>query len=316
MLNQEQVLLPELQLLCGTDLSVFANSGDSTQSFTTDMAQLISILHEHNQFDAPSLDVFVGLHALSGIGELVDAGDSGVITFDDLGQCVRAISDLEALGILLAQLDSPGFAMWCGSHASRARSLLNSLRQRIDSRLQYLRSLSTNIDVIAAANQLAVNALRHQIRQASIIGVPVRTVQLLWSKSVSAAKLNKWSSQLTKAGAGTVIARSGGSPRELTSDVTRGFSRGRTLKPGSLIELSESEYLYVLALKRVGSLDLNVGIVENYAVIEYRGVRRYLALPAACSRMHAHNVTLSSEHISIYFTVKEELWPKTAINRT
>lgn len=315
MLNQEQAALPELQLLCGVINP--DNDFGSTQAaerngtFGSDIAELTAILHEHNNFDPPSLDLFLGLHALSGLSALidVDVDSAGVIVFEDLGQCVHAISDLDALNLLLKQVDSPGFAMWCGSHSSTARSLLTSLRERIDARIKLVRSVTSVIDVITAANPQSVKILRRQIRQASILGVPVRTVQLLWSKNFTSAQLKKWSSQLTKAGAGTVLVRSGGSPRELTTEATSGFTRGRALKPGTLLELTPTEYLYVMSLKRVGALKLNIGILENNAVIEYQGVRRIIGLPAACSRMQAHNVTLSSEHISIYFTVKEDLWP-------
>lgn len=312
MLNPEQAQLPELQLLCGVGATKPPHSSEQLGEFPREIAQLFGLLHEHNQFDAPSLDVFVGLHALSGASALLDSPGSGVIEFGDLSQCVRAISDLESLGILFAQLDSPGFAMWCGSHSSTARTLLMSLRQRVESRLQLLRSLSTSIDVIAPANPFAVDEVRLSIRQASILGVPVRSVQLLFSDSFPAAQIKKWSKKLRKAGAGTVISRPGAKARELSGEITGGFARGRVLKPGSLLELADGEYLYILALKRVGSLQIDVGILENYVVIDHHSVRRFIALPAACSRMHAHNVTVSSEHISIYFTVKEELWPISA----
>lgn len=309
MLNPERAQLPELQLLCAVGKSKPAHSFEQSGEFARDVARLIALLHERNHFDAPSLDLFIGLNALSGLSSLLDHQESGVIEFGDLGECVQAISDLDSLGILLAQLDSPGFAMWCGSHSSTARNLLTSLRERVESRLQLLRSIRTSIDVIAPANPQSVDELRRRIRQASIVGVPVRSVQLLWTESFPAAQVKKWSKKLRKAGAGTVISRTGGKARELSGEITEGFARGRALKPGSLLELAEGEYLYVLALKRVGSLQIDVGIVENYAVIDHHGVRRFLPLPAACSRMHAHNVTVSSEHISIYFTVKEELWP-------
>lgn len=312
MLNPERAQLPELQLLCGVSATKPSHSSEQLGEFAREIAQLIALLHEHNQFDAPSLDVFIGLHALSDVSSLLDPPGSGVIEFGNLSQCVRAISDLESVGILFAQLDSPGFAMWCGSHSSTARTILTSLRQRVESRLQLLRSMSTSIDVIAPVNPLAVDELQLCIRQASIVGVPVRSVQLLYSDSFPAAQIKKWSKKLRKAGAGAVISRSGGKARELSGEITGGFSRGRVLKPGSLLELEDGEYLYVLGLKRVGSLHIEVGILENYVVIDHHGVRRFLALPAACSRMHARNVTVSSEHISIYFTVKEELWPITA----
>ena len=318
-MNQEQVQLPELSIVCGVTARKLGR-GKATEPaglFESELAALFDGLHSHNGIDSPSADLVVGLHSLKSLGAIVDAPDVGVIEFDNLTSFVQSFSDLDSLSQILTQLDSPDFAIWCGGHNSNAREQLMSIRSRIDGTLKRMRSIGCGIDLVAPADPISVKELRTTISQASLLGLHVDSVQLLWASKIKSSKLKTWAKKLKRSGAGVVILRSNGSPIDI-SRIHRNSSRtsSRTLRAGALIEIEPTEFLYVMEFKNAAALDISVGISENCVVVQLAGVRRFIQLPAACSRMQAHNATLNSKNISIYFTAREELWPRPQSQQT
>ena len=60
----------------------------------------------------------------------------------------------------------------------------------------------------------------------------------------------------------------------------------------------------------MGSTDLAVGLLRNHLVLDLGGVRHFVELPAACSRMEPGVVQLFKNKMTIDFTVDESEWPR------
>ena len=316
MLNPEQELIPELLIVCGypaRDLGCISpDQGPSQSSPNAWASRLISLaqsLQEVNGFDLPPLDVLLNFHSLKQMSRIIDAGNSAVLEFETLGDCVRAVAELETLNMVLQKLDSPQFAMWCGAHKSSARQQLLSVHAQVESALEVLRSPTCAVHVVIPADSLSAKLAKKYLRAALLLGLHVDSMQLLWGSRVPAKRLNSWAEKLVSAGAGIVWLCSGGNPKRISALRKVDHGPGRVLKAGTLMEIAPNEFLYIVDFPEARKIDMHVGIIDNYAVIDFGGFRRYLQLPAACSRMQAHNCTLSSTHISLYLTVKEELWP-------
>ena len=307
-MNQEQLQLPELQIVCGVRARKLGRgtSVKATGQFESDLIEFLTSLHAHNGFDLPSADLIGGLHSFHSLALLVDAPEAGAIEFDSLKSFVQSFSELESLNRIMSQLDSPEFAIWCGMHNSRAREQLMNIRSHIDATVKRMRSIGCGIDTVVPADPMTIKNLRTIISQACLMGLHVDSVQLLWTSKIKSKKVKNWVKKLKRSGAGTVIARSDGSVVSV-SEVRR--NTARALKPGVLIEIDPTEFLYVMDFKDAVALDVSVGISENFLVLQLGEVRRFIQLPAACSRMQANSATLSTKNISIYFTIKEELWP-------
>lgn len=316
MLNPEQEVIPEFHIMCGYPArklgwtsSEQPPGGDSRSSWASRWVSFIHALHEVNGFDTPPLELCADLPSVKDVGRLIDAGDSAVVEFESLGECVRVVAELETLGLILRRLDSPQFAMWCGARKSPARGQLLTIITEVESALHTLRAATCSLHVVISADPLSVKLTRKELQRASLLGLHVDSVQLLWGSQVSAKRLNSWAKKLVSAGAGIVWLRSGGKPSQISKFKKVEHAPGRVLKTGTLVAMDTGEYLYVIDFPDAKKLNLLVGIFDNHCVIELMGVRRYLQLPAACSRMQAHNCTLSSTHIALYFTVQEDLWP-------
>jgi hypothetical protein len=315
-LNPEQELIPELYIVCGypaRDLGCISpDQGPGKGSPSAWASRLISLaqaLHEVNGFDLPPLEILLNFHSLNQMSRIVDAGNSAVLDFETLGDCVRAVAELETLSVVLRKLDSPQFAMWCGAHKSSAREQLLSVLAQVELALELLRSPTCAVHVVIPADSLSKNLAKKHLRAAVLLGLHVDSLQMLWGSRVPAKRLNSWAEKLVSAGAGIVWLCSGGKPRQISALKKVDHESGRVLKAGTLMELAPNEFLYIMDFPEARKIDMHVGIIDNYAVIDFGGFRRYLQLPAACSRMQAHNCTLSSTHIALYFTVKEDLWP-------
>lgn len=316
MSNPEQGLIPELLIVCGYSAHKLGcvspektQGGDSETSWATELVSFFRSLHEVQGFDTPPLDILINLPSLEKASRIIDAGDSGVIEFDTLGECVHVVDELEAFNIILSALDSPQFAMWCGAQKSSAREQLVSVQAHLQSTLSVLRSAMCSLHVVVPADPLSVKLIRRDLRKASLLGLHVDTVQLVGGARVSPKRLHSWAEKLVAAGAGLVWLRSGNKPRRISALQNVDHSPGQVVKAGALMEISTREFLYVIDFPGARKVNLNIGVFENCVVIELEGVRRFIQLPAACSRMQAHNCTLTSTHIALYFTVKEDLWP-------
>jgi hypothetical protein len=314
--NLEQDLIPELLIICGCPARKLGcaprqqvTSTISEASWASDFLSFLHSLHESHGFDFPPLDVFVGSSLLHEMSRVIDVGDSGVIEFDSISECVRVMDQLEALNMILRDLDSPRFAMWCGSQKSQARELLLVVQSRVQSTLDALRSAKCSLHSVIPADPISVKQGKKDLKKASLLGLRVDTLQLVGGSKVSAKQMNSWARKLVSAGAGLVWLRSGYKPTKLAAMRNVDHSTGFVVKPGTLMEIATREFLYAIDYPGAKKNDLNIGIYENNLVVQLDGVRRFIQLPAACSRMQAHNCTLSSSHIAVYFTVKEELWP-------
>jgi hypothetical protein len=69
-------------------------------------------------------------------------------------------------------------------------------------------------------------------------------------------------------------------------------------------------FVFRVKWKGVGNTDPAIGMVRNHLVIELGGVRRFLKLPAGCSRMEPGSVQLSENKFEIDFVAKESEWPR------
>ncbi len=315
-MNPEQEVVPEFHIVCGYSArklgwtpSELGPGGDSGNSWTSRWVSFIQALHQVHGFDTPPIELVADLPSLRELSRIIDAGASAVLEFDSLGDCVRAVAELETTGMILRRLDSPQFAIWCGAHQSSARGQLLSMIAEVESALHILRSATCSLHVVIAADPRSVKLTNKEIRKASLLGLSVDSVQMLWGSHVTAKRLNSWAEKLVSAGAGLVWLRSEGKPSRILELEKVDHAPGRVLKAGTLVELGPGEYLYVIDFPAAKKMDLRVGILDNHCVFELMGVRRYLQLPAACSRMQARNCTLSSTHIALYFTVQEDLWP-------
>ena len=77
-----------------------------------------------------------------------------------------------------------------------------------------------------------------------------------------------------------------------------------------LVEREPSIFSFEVKWKGVGNMDLAVGLMRNHLVLELSGVRRFVELPAACSRMEPGVVQLSKNRLALDFTVDESEWPR------
>ncbi len=316
MSNPEQDLIPELVIICGYPAHKLGcvppervpgnHFGDS---WASDLISFFRSLHEIQGFDTPPLDLVVNLPSLREASHVIDVGEFGVIEFESLRECVRVVDQLEALNMILQNVDSPQFAMWCGTHKSSAREQLLSVHSRVQSALLVLRSAMCSLHVVIPADPISVRSMKRDLRKASLLGLRVDTVQLMGGSKVSVKRLNSWAKKLVSAGAGLVWLRSGYKPTDLSVLKKVDHSLGHVVKTGTLMEIGTREFLYVIDFPNAKKVKLKIGILDNYTVIEFEGVRRFISLPAACLRMQAHNCTLTSTHIALYFTAKEELWP-------
>jgi len=310
-LNLERDPLLDLQIVCGVpaDKLGVTPSENSSPRIVAELREFLHLLHGHHGFDLPSPDLFLGLNSWQSISTLVDAQPGSAVEFPSLGALTETVSDLESLTMILQQVDSPEFAIWCGTAKSPAREKLLAIIHRLDHSLQRLRSPACAVHCVIPADSLSVRNLVSQIQQSVIAGVRVQTVQLLWGSRIKPQRLEKWAEKIVTAGAGLAWLCASGKPRTLARLQELEYSSGVVLKPGALVQVTDTEYLYVVELPGAKKMELDVGILNNQAVIQFGNVRRHVTLPAACSRMIANNATLSATHISIYFTVQEDLWP-------
>jgi hypothetical protein len=79
---------------------------------------------------------------------------------------------------------------------------------------------------------------------------------------------------------------------------------------GSLVEGDALTFVFRVKWKGVGGWEPAIGLVRNRLVIDVGGVRRFVELPAACSRMEPGSVRLSKNKFEIDFAVNESEWPR------
>lgn len=293
----------------GASSDLFISSAERS-AMPESLSHFVESVVGHVNFDPISVDLLSSLRATKVPFSLISLAlgtlpANSIMSFRDLGELNNAVADLEALRVLLGQLDSPEFAIWCGAHGSLARDHLVEAISDINKTLEFVRRKSSSVTVGCSLDDLSLT--RTDISQSGILGLRVDLVILRGLKNAKPKKVKRAIKQLTRAGAGAVVP----STKKDLSRVTRrhGDLRGKVLGKGKLTEVTPTQFRYAHPLRNADKLDLQIGLLDNTLVIELAGITRLIALPAACSRMTAQAAHLTAHSISIDFSVMEDQWP-------
>lgn len=199
-------------------------------------------------------------------------------------QLAQAFSDLDSIGIALSQMDSEEFAIWCGLSKSDARTHLLQLIGEMQQARTRVQGAQLQLDFMH--NRPSAKALFRSLTQLALIGVVCesRQLQQAWLTSTHTSLTKKWISKC---------------------ESIKAFSGG-----GVLLEEEAFRFVFRVKWKGVGECEPAIGLFRNQLVIDVGGVRRFVELPAACSRMEPGSVRLSKNKFEIDFAVKESEWPR------
>lgn len=300
-----------IRFLCGAaahELGLNSTSREHSQ-IPSALKQFFSVLHVNNHFAQPGLDVVDNFSLLSNLQRFPGGQSSELVEWQSLSGLVGAASDLDALQQFLNQIDSPSFAMWCGTHQSEARVALLELQAEVKKALTALRSESTSVISVIGASHFCVDREWLNIQQAGLLGLRVDQVILVSDSLVNSRKRDAWIKKLRRAGAGSVEVIHAPELGKYSKKFDKRTRRGKCLVPGDVADAGDGNYVYSMIMKRAKRMPLNVGVLGNVLVIDLQGVRRSIELPAACSRMTADRVHLDGQGISVYLTAKRDLWP-------
>jgi len=300
-----------IRFLCGAaahELGLSSTSAERSQ-IPRALKHFFSALHAKNDFAQPSLDVVDNLSLFSNFQRFPGDQSSELVEWQSLSGLVGAISDLDALQQFLNQIDSPSFAMWCGTHQSEARTALLELQAEVNKTLTALRSESTSVISVIGASHFCVDRERLNIQQAGLLGLRVDQVILVSDSLVNSRKQEAWIKKLRRAGAGSVVVIHAPELGKYSKKIDKRTRRGKCLVPGDVTDAGDGNYVYSLIMKRAKRMPLDVGVLGNVLIIDLQGVRRSIELPAACSRMTAERVHLDGQGISIHLSAKRNLWP-------
>lgn len=205
------------------------------------------------------------------------------IEYESVGQLAQALSDLDSIRIALGQIDSEEFAIWCGLGKSEARVHLLQLMSVIAQARIRAQEAELRLDFIEY--RPSPRALFRSLTQLALVGVQcdVRQLQRVWPRSARTSLSAKWISKC---------------------ESIKIFS-GR----GDLVEIDPREFVFKVKWKGVGNTDVAIGLTGNHVLIDVGGVRSFVELPAACSRMEPGSVRLAKNKFEIDFVVKESEWP-------
>jgi hypothetical protein len=206
------------------------------------------------------------------------------LEFESVRHLSQALSDLDSILIALLHMDSEEFAIWCGLGKSDARAHL--LRLISEMQQARIRVQGVQVQVDFTQSQPSAKALFRSLTQLALVGVAcdLRQLQRAWIDSTRTSMSKKWISQY---------------------ESIRVFS-GR----GELVEGDALTFAFHVKWKGVGKSEPAIGIVRNHLVIDVGGVRSFVELPAACSRMEPGSVHLSKNKFVVDFSVKESEWPR------
>nr|MCH9830422.1 hypothetical protein [Actinomycetes bacterium] len=206
------------------------------------------------------------------------------LQFASVTQLAQAVSDLDSLKIALLQMDSEEFAIWCGLGKNNSRDGLLTLIHEIDQALVRVREARVKVDF--EEYRPGPKALVDSITQLALTGVAcdVKQIKKAWPQSGRKPLTPKWKSRI-----GSVRVCEG---------------------TGTLIEVSSMEYTFKVKWTGAARTRIDVGILRNHLVLDLGGVRRFLELPAACSRMESIKARVSIDSIEIDFMVNEKEWPR------
>ncbi len=222
------------------------------------------------------LNLSRGLYSLLSVSEHLE--------FESVRHLSQALSDLDSISIALLHMDSEEFAIWCGLGKSDARTHL--LRLISEMQQARIRVQGAQVQVDFSQSQPSGKALFRSLTQLALVGVTcdLRQLQRAWIDSTRTPLSKKWISQF---------------------ELIKVFS-GR----GDLVEGDALTFAFHVKWKGVGKSDPAIGILRNHLVIDVGGVRSFVELPAACSRMEPGSVRLSKNRFEVDFSVKEIEWPQ------
>ena len=209
---------------------------------------------------------------------------SEYLEFESVRQLSQALSDLDSISIALLHMDSEEFAIWCGLGKSDAR--VHLLRLISEMQQARIRVQGAQLQLNFEQSRPSAKALFRSLTQRALVGVAcdVRQLQRAWIDSSRTSLSKKWISQ---------------------------FESIRVFKGcGDLVEREPLTFAFHVKWKGVGKSEPAIGIVRNHLVIDVGGVRSFVELPAACSRMQAGFVRLSKNKFEVDFSVKESEWPR------
>ena len=264
----------DFRITCGVEPEILAESTPDA------LAQLMSSLCAPFGFFVPTDGLLNGLNLSRGAFSLLS--DRQQVDFSSVSQLAQAISDLESIQMVLNQIDSEEFAIWCGLGKNEGRVHLLALMGVIDQAL--IRVRGAQIQLNFSEYRPSPKTLFRALTQLALVGVScdARQLQRAWPASARKPLSTKWKSQ---------------------------YESMKVLKDtGTLVECELLIFSFEMKWKGVGNTDLALGIMRNHLVLELGGVRHFVELPAACSRMEPGVVHVSKNRLAIGFTVDESAW--------
>lgn len=233
-------------------------------------------------FFSPTKGLLNELNLSRGVYSLLSP--SGHLEFESVQHLAEALSDLDSIAIALNHMDSEEFAIWCGLGKSDARIYLLQLVGEMQQARIRVQGAQLQLDF--TRNQPSAKALFRSLTQLALVGLVCdpRQLQQAWLTSTRKSLPKKWVSKF---------------------ESIRAFSAS-----GVLVEMEELKFVFRVKWKGLGECDPAVGLVRNRLVIDVGGVRSFMELPSACTRMEPGSVRLFKNKFEIDFAVKEREWPR------
>ena len=276
MWNRALEVSPNLRIDCGVERRI--NSRTSPKFVSGFLETLVAPFG----FSLPTQGLLGQLNLTQGVYDLIS--EHKRLQFASVTQLAQAVSDLDSLKIALLQMDSEEFAIWCGLGKNNSRDGLLTLIHEIDQALVRVREARVKVDF--EEYRPGPKALVDSLTQLALTGVAcdVKQIKKAWPQSGRKPLTPKWKSRI-----GSVRVCEG---------------------TGTLIEVSSMEYTFLVKWTGAAHTRIDVGILRNHLVLDLGGVRRFLELPAACSRMESIKARVSLDSIEIDFMVNEKEWPR------
>lgn len=233
-------------------------------------------------FFHPTTGLLGELNLLRGVNSLLSPSQH--LEFESVQQLAQAISDLDSISIALHHMDSEEFAIWCGLGKSDARTHLLQLIGEMNQARIRVQGAQLQLDFMH--NRPSAKTLFRSLTQLALVGVVCdsRQLQQAWLTSAHTSLSKKWVYKF---------------------ESIKAFSGG-----GVLLEEDALRFVFRVKWKGVGDCEPAIGLFRNQLVIDVGGVRSFVELPAACSRMEPGNVRLSKNKFEIDLVVKESEWPR------
>jgi hypothetical protein len=265
-----------LQIICGAEPT--RGSGTSPDV----VSQFFESLIRPFGFFNPTIGLISELNLSRGLYSLLSQSEH--LEFESVRHLAQALSDLDSIAIALHHMDSEEFAIWCGLGKSDARSHLLELVSEMQQARIRVQEAQLQLDF--SQNLPSAKALSRSLTQLALVGVVCdpRQLQRAWLASTRKPLSKKWTSKYQS---------------------IRAFD-GR----GVLVEGEALTFVYRVKWKGVGEYKPAFGLVRNRLVIDLGGIRSFVELPAACSRMEPGSVRLSKNKFEIDFTARESEWPR------